>query len=157
MADRNLVLSNDGRLVAEFIWNGDRFSHEISIDGIVVAHSVEGDAETDWPPSPPIQQLSMEWIQGLKTALGVGAAGRSHWSISAGPCQENTSAIRFDLACRSKETPGFLGSGYKLQSELEIQIVDGQRDDQSDGLRQIAANRSDGPTTQWSYLLQAAT
>jgi len=152
MSDRNLVVSSDGRLVAEFVWNDDRFSHELSVDGKVVAHSVEGDAESDWPPSPPIQQLSMETIKGLEMALGLGAAGRSHWSISAGPCQENPSAIRFDLACRSKEKPEFLGSGYEFKSPLEMQVIDGR----SDGPVRITAIPSDGPTTQWSYRLSAS-
>jgi hypothetical protein len=156
MPDRYSVVSKDGQLTAEFQWNGDRFSHELSVDGAVVSQSVEGDSQCDWPSSPPIQQLSQEKINGQMMVLGVGGAGRSHWSISAGPCSEDAGAIRFDLACRFKETPKVLGSFYKIDSSLAIQIISGQST-QEDGNEGVVADPSQGPTAQWSYRLRRRT
>jgi len=71
-------------------------------------------ADEDWPASPPIQQLSQERIEGSETLLGVGQAGKSHWSISVETINDpSRCAIRFDIACRTKMRPQFLGSSYE--------------------------------------------
>lgn len=73
--------------------------------------------DEDWPASPPIQQLSLESINDRPTLLGVGQAGKSHWSISIEPIDfEGEAALRFDVACRTRTDPGWLGSTYRRTS-----------------------------------------
>ena len=67
----------------------------------------------DWPGSPPIQQLSLESIRGAMTLLGVGQAGKSHWSVSVETVGDGDDAVlRFDVACRTSQVPEWLGSRY---------------------------------------------
>lgn len=104
-----------------FRWSGDRFKHVIDAGGRVVAESVEGDSDSLWPPSPPIQQLSLETLDGRPTLLGVGAAGRSHWSVSVQAVPHDRAAVfEFDWACRFKSDPGVLGSEYRLHDSLRV-------------------------------------
>ncbi|NND98804.1 MAG: hypothetical protein HKN47_15905 [Pirellulaceae bacterium] len=111
------VASADGLLRVEFHWNGDRYGHRFVLpDGQTVA-SVEGDAESAWPPSPPLQQLSLEEINGAPVVLGVGAAGTSHWSISV---EQREQGLRFDFACRSKSPVGWIGCSYRISDRLEF-------------------------------------
>ncbi len=152
MPDEYRVVSQDGRLVAEFDWHGDRYCHRLSYDGNSVGKSIEGDAEAIWPPSPPIQQLSLERIDQQSMVLGVGAAGRSHWSLSAQPCKDDATALQFDFACRSKDSAVFLGSSYQLETPLHLSIIHGRFELESD-VRRILADGSKGPTRQWSYRL----
>src|SRR5437016_1791687 len=85
--------SNNLRLRVEFTWRGDRFGQVISFvgpDGRVqpLLESIEGTASDDWPPSPPLQSLSIEKLSdGRSAALFVGMAGGSHWSASVEPIQ----------------------------------------------------------------------
>ncbi len=146
------VSSQDGRLIVEFVWNGDRFSQQFRLDRVVVGSSIEGDSHQSWPISPPIQQLSLEVINGQSMVLGVGGAGRSHWSISASPCRQDPAAIRFDLACRCKEAAEFLGSSYRIAPALTLSVIDGQLQKKGD-VSIVEASDSDEPTRQWSYAI----
>lgn len=124
----------DGRcgLRVRFSYQGDRFGHAIELltatGTTPVMLSCEiGDAETDgsetrptgtdvWPPSPPLQQLSLETNgRGQQVALLLGMAGRSHWSLSVEPeaASSPSAGFTFDVACRPAGVPGFLGSGYR--------------------------------------------
>jgi len=102
----------------EFAWRRDRFQHKLAalIDGraVLLLESVEGSDEA-WPPSPPLQQLSIEETRlGARVALLVGMAGRSHWSLSVEPGDEPKSLI-FDAACLVRGDVGQLGSAYQFQ------------------------------------------
>lgn len=108
-----LLASDDRRLRVEFDWRGDRFAHRIFVDDVPIAESIDGDADDPWPPSPPLQQLSLEQINGAPVVLGVGSAGRSHWSISV-ELSLQSNAVKFDMACRCPAGIGFLGSTYRL-------------------------------------------
>lgn len=103
-----------------FCWQGDRFGHVIEVmkDGVATNHllrSLESDAQEYWPSSPPIQQVSLEQIGDAPTALGVGATGTGHWSISiqAGQIQDKIGLV-FDVALKFSMTPVRCGSGYAL-------------------------------------------
>jgi hypothetical protein len=122
------VESIDGRLRIEFHWIDDRYQQRVRLDGVEVGFSLEGDANQPWPPSPPIQQLSIETIDGRPTALAVGGAGRGHWSLSGTPELGQPSAIRFELACRCGESTAFLGSTYRLAEALVVEPTDGEVD-----------------------------
>ena len=91
-----------------FRWTDDRFDHSIRLGADEVSCR-RGSDKDSWPDSPPIQQLSIEQIDGRSVALGVGCAGKSHWSLSVEP---TTDGFRFDWACRAKETPTRLGTAY---------------------------------------------
>jgi hypothetical protein len=99
-----------------------RFGHSLVAVRAGVEHSlltsVEGTDQQDWPPSPPLQDFSIEEQSGAdqvsrQVLLAVGMAGTSHWSASviADPA---TRSIEFDVACRAKTTPSFLGSTYQF-------------------------------------------
>ncbi len=114
---------NDGhKLRVEFFKQGDRYAHRLSAvlveeDGsrrvIPLAESVEGTADEPWPPSPPLQSLSMEEMPVAgRAALLVGMAGRSHWSASIELDLIGKDPPRFDLACRFTTVPERLGSTY---------------------------------------------
>lgn len=113
------AIDADGRGVRlEFYRENDRYRHRLLfIDGdrvIEVARSVEGTDVVVWPKSPPLQQLSLENQQGSKeVALGVGMAGRSHWSLAVDAFTDPPS-LRFEAACRFNERPELLGSTYEL-------------------------------------------
>lgn len=116
----SLIAMNAGGLGLQvhFAWRQDRHVHAIGlmIDGtsIPVFESVEGTSVDIWPPSPPLQQLSVEELRpAIQVALLVGMAGKSHWSMSVEPAADRAAFI-FDVACRSRDAAEQLGSGYSL-------------------------------------------
>ena len=114
-------------LVVDFVERGDRVGHVVlSIDAVgqrvVLAESVEGEADDDWPASPPLQNLSIETLsEGRSAAFLVGMAGGSHWSASVESIGET---IVFDVACRHGDSPGRLGSCYQLLETGALQFFD---------------------------------
>ena len=139
-AAKPMVLASDLWHV-EFTRRGDRLAHVISrlVDGLPrpLLSSIEGTANDEWPPSPPLQEVHFESRPGVELALPVGMAGKSHWSISIELCAA-TGRLTFDVACRVRSVPVFLGSKYAiiqpsgvgLQNEpgwkLDVEPIDGQ-------------------------------
>lgn len=80
-----------------------------------VLTSVEGDSRQVFPPSPPLQQLATEQLDGGRAVvLLLGMAGRSHWSASA-ESQPSQRSVRFDVACRTRVADGqCLHSVYQI-------------------------------------------
>lgn len=122
-----MVVCADGKsLAVEFVERGDRVGHVVlSIDAagkrLVLAESSEGAADDDWPASPPLQNLSIETLtDGRQAAFLVGMAGGSHWSASVEAIGET---IVFDIACRHGDSPGPLGSRYRLLETSALQFV----------------------------------
>jgi hypothetical protein len=159
MADakpRTLALAtSDGRLRLEFHWQRDRFMQQLFVDSVEAGNSIEGDAEDSWPSSPPLQQLSLEDIKGSSVILGVGAAGQGHWSISVeiDSQSDGTDAIKFELACWSKQQPPFLGSSYRLADSIALTPADGASQ-LRDGRIIVSPVDLDSQTRRWSYLLR---
>lgn len=96
---------------------GDRLGHRIEVDThdgfVTVAASREGTSLDSWPPSPPLQDLHLERTPaGEPVALLVGGAGGSHWSASV--TLDAGAAATFDIACRVKARPSWLGSCYRV-------------------------------------------
>jgi hypothetical protein len=117
------------RLRIEFIWLGDRFRHVISAvhpSGEIqpLLESIEGSAANNWPPSPPLQSLSIETLaDGRRVALLVGMAGGSHWSASIEPTFGSAEFL-FDLACRHTKQPTHLGSNYqRLSKSSDVPLI----------------------------------
>ena len=173
------LTTEDERLRVDFRWRDDRFVQELFVDSVAAGISVEGDAHDDWPSSPPLQQLSLEKINDSSVILGVGAAGRSHWSISVeviasvpangvlesgvlenrgdgdpvGPAgHARGSKIKFELACRSKERPAFIGSSYQLADSIAVTVDEGASDVR-DRLTVVGPEDFGSPTYRWSYQL----
>ena len=143
MNDRRPTLSLDDASV-NFLWTGDRFAHEVRLGDRVVARSIEGDGDQDFPPSPPIQDLSIETLDMGKAALGVGGAGRGHWSISV---LIRDGGFDFDIACRHPDAIDHLGSRYEIiDSRGWSAGSQTERDDAGFKPTQIIL-----PMTRWSY------
>jgi hypothetical protein len=111
----SVVLTCDS-LIMTFQKRGDRYGHQISryfsdgIVGLLVSH--EGTSDDVWPPSPVLQSLHLERRPGgVQTALLVGTAGRSHWSLSV-EADATRNRLLFDVACRIHDAPEWLGSSY---------------------------------------------
>jgi len=116
------AVGRDGHgLRVAFIWDEDRFGHEIScLEGRVATVCLTAELGRDqdpWPASPALQQLSLEELQpGRPSALLVGMAGQSHWSqcVEADPA---TTSLTFDVACRVQREPQWLGSRYRVHHD----------------------------------------
>jgi hypothetical protein len=103
---------------------GDRFGHEIQCrdaDGFaVLLRTLEGQPEDPWPPGPPLQSLHLEaGSNGNQTAMLVGMAGTSHWSMTV-EADRGKDRFLFDIACRIRELPQWLGSSYNHAAEPSI-------------------------------------
>jgi hypothetical protein len=106
-------------LRAEFRFQGDRFTHVVSLIGrgeasIPFLQSVEGTAAEAWPASPPLQSLHIDRLPtGREAALLVGMAGRGHWSASIEAIPDSATLV-FDIACRLSGGEPALASRYRL-------------------------------------------
>ena len=109
------VVIECGLLRIEFVWSADRYGHRILTStpgGECILTSREGRPDEKWPPSPPLQSLHLEDRPGgVRIAMLVGMAGRSHWSMSV-ETDIARSRLLFDVACRVSEQPLWLGSSY---------------------------------------------
>jgi hypothetical protein len=166
-----------GQLRASFERRGDRIAHTIELAvgdaTVVLLESCEGSAEEHWPASPPVQELerapSAPASQPLdagtpQVAWLIGRAGASHWSASVEANADGS--ITFDMACRLREKPVWLGSHYRVladgaSSGLAIETLDGCQlataaDSHADSRISIAAEVPDGEfprTIRWRYRL----
>jgi hypothetical protein len=129
IADLSAIDSRGVGLRIRFVWQGDRYYHQIdAMDGLLsrtLLESVEGDETAAWPPSPFLQQVNISWIASDKehghVAMLVGTALNCDWSmcVSAhdGRCYSRDASdeigLFFDVACRTDEPPEFLGSSYR--------------------------------------------
>ncbi len=111
------VEKSDCRLRVIYHRDGDRYSHQVELicgdRTVVICQSIEGNDHDAWPLSPPIQQLHLEDQANGRVILGVGLAGKSHWSVS-NEAKSDTAALRFDWACRYGSDQASLGTTYRL-------------------------------------------
>ncbi|MCA9262551.1 MAG: hypothetical protein KDA60_01835 [Planctomycetales bacterium] len=123
--------------VVQFRWLGDRYSHWLGWQWEDTCHplltSCEGTPDHHWPTSPPCQELQEhEGPAGVDALLGVGRAGKSHWSVVVG-AQGQEGELCFDLACKIIGEPTQIGSTYAYApglrvtqvSEHAVQLTDG--------------------------------
>lgn len=104
-----------GGMTVRFGWRGDRWAHDVVGTDGTRWQSIEETGGADdprWPASPVLVELSVLDTPAGPVILGVGLAGRSHFSASVGPDPSHPDRLRFDLACRVNEPPGWLGSTY---------------------------------------------
>ena len=138
----------------EFFWQEDRYMHRIVVNEQAIASSLFGDGDESWPPTPPIQQLSCEEINGNQVLFGVGAAGKSHWSLSVEQeTHDSGFKLKFHYACRSKEQPDWIGSTYLIGDRIEVQPIAGSKLESSDeSLRIAPVEISESvETVEWAY------
>jgi len=130
-----------GRLSVAFTWAGDRWQHAVTIDGRPLATSLEHTADgrdPEWPASPPLVELSTASTGAGLAVLGVGRAGRSHYSASFTPLVAEPDTVLVEIACRVSEPPAWLGSTYVMAGRP---------------VRIVAAPPETGPpvTVRWAY------
>lgn len=106
-----------------FEWSGDRWRHRAIVaahgGSTIVFESLDGREGTDaaggapWPPSPVITDLAAANDAAAHALLAVGAAGRTHFSLSVTRHPTRRDTLLFEVACRVHESPGRLGSTYR--------------------------------------------
>jgi hypothetical protein len=104
-----------GTTIVVFRRSGDRWEHELRLSSGRVWQSVEGpgpDGDARWPASPPIVEVSRVTAGQAPVLLGVGRAGRSHYSLSVAAVANEPDTLLFDVACRIQEPAVWLGSAY---------------------------------------------
>lgn len=111
----------------------DRFETRIHlVDGPTTSPLLQSVEDVGpWPPSPPWQEVHVHSQSGGGHVLMlVGRAGKSHWSMSV-TAESDRPALVFDVACRIRERPTFLGSRYQAASPLThaSQLPSGESDD----------------------------
>ena len=117
------VALSAGRTGVVFTWHGDRWRHSVSIDGVPFATSQEHTADgrdRSWPASPPLVELSTLETPNGPAILAVGLAGRSHFSASISRHPGEADTLLFEIACRIKEPPVWLGSTYLVADETVL-------------------------------------
>ena len=134
-----------GDTTIAFDWQSDRWGHRVTIDGRLVAESVEGPdsgaGDPRWPASPVLTEVTPATAGGRPAIVGVGLAGRSHFSASFAPHPTLADTVLVEIACRVQEPPVWLGSTYRA--------ADGRL------VRMVASHTAAGGlprTIQWSYL-----
>ena len=145
-----------GATEAVFEWREDRFRHRVrsmSPEGIpLVFESIEGveDASGEfdprWPASPVIAALA-EGDPGGGALVGIGSAGRSHFSLAVTPHGTLRDTLVFEVACRVRDAPGRLGSAYRRTApEGAVVMLGPEREPGDSGLpRTIRWTYSIGP------------
>jgi hypothetical protein len=128
-------------LRVRFERRGDRYGQLIDVaeGGAWAAclESIEGDGDDPWPPSPPLQQLSIEELSpGRLVALMVGMAGKSHWSVSV-ECAPTCTSLIFDVACRLARQPRLLASSYRCLQASSLRTCDPSRLLVADGAAEV--------------------
>ena len=125
-----------GACAAACVWQEDRWTHCVDGQNSSQAgsqsgrqsgwQSVEGpwphDGDPRWPASPVLVELSRVQAAGGPAIVGVGLAGRTHFSASIAPDARCPDAIRFEIAARLHEASGWLGSTYRSGGQL-LRIV----------------------------------
>ncbi len=147
MPSHSLVTLAAGPLAIAFDRRPDRWAHRVMLDGRIVAESVEGPGEGPddprWPASPVLTEVTLTTASGRPAIVGVGLAGRSHFSASFTPHPTLTDAVLVEIACRVQEHPIRLGSTYRM--------TDGRL------VRAVPCGQAGSPplprTIQWSYAI----
>ena len=124
---RGPVRLHAGPTAAIFTWNGDRWAHRITTGEATIWTSLDGPCppanDPRWPASPVLVELSRVSVPRGDAAVsqaivGVGLAGRSHFSASIASDPHDAGVIRFEIACRLHDPPGWIGSTYRQGDRL---------------------------------------
>ena len=131
-----------------FLREHDRWRHVVALADGSRLESVEGPqntaADPRWPASPALTEVSLVGAAGRPAIVGLGLAGRSHFSVSVAAHPDRPDTLLFEVACRIQEPPAWLGSTYRA--------ADG-------GSMQATPQAADGDlprTVQWAYTVGPA-
>lgn len=157
MRKRPPIVLQCNSLSVQFEWTGDRYRHDILSGKDIVASSIEGDSLDEVPPSPPLQDLSLESLGGdVLAVMGVGGAGRGHWSISV--TRVDNDGLLFELACRGDVAK--LGSQYRILGDITIEpLPTGQLQSPAkiNSTAQVRPIERLVGTSVWSYIVRRTT
>lgn len=111
----------------DFYRLADRWEHRIVVvsgeSETIVLTSIEGDAATVYPPSPPLQDLDRHELASGDAVLAVGMAGTNHWSASFSV--EAGTILYADLACLFKHSApddsSMLKSSYQIVGDIAVE------------------------------------
>lgn len=157
LADPRTVRIVAGTTEAVFEWREDRFGHRVravTSEGMpLVFESIEGAGEAGgrpdprWPASPVIAALA-EGDQSGGALVGIGAAGRTHFSLAVTPHATLRDTLVFEVACRVRDAPQRLGSAYRRTSPDDDMVILGPAGEPADsGLPR---------TIRWTYAIGPA-
>lgn len=134
-AEHRIVKSNKvvtldcGKLRIEWQRVEDRWQHVIGVkfesNFSAYISSIEGVADDLWPMSPTFQEMHVECRGDITIMFLTGMAGASHWSASI-QCEPALDCVTFDIACRCKQTPEWLGSLYQTAEGVQVTHSIGQ-------------------------------
>lgn len=115
-SDPDPILITAGAVAVRFRWQGDRWGHEVfGPRSTPLWRSMEGPGaggDPRWPESPAWVSLSRLGAGEEAPLMAVGQAGRTHFSAVIAPDPAEAEVLRFDLAARVQEGPGWIGSSY---------------------------------------------
>lgn len=81
-----LIVLSAGAIEVVFEWTADRWTHRLLLDGEPVWESIDGPwppgGDPRWPASPVLVELDRVGSGPAAAVVGVGLAGRSHFSAS---------------------------------------------------------------------------
>lgn len=137
-----------GAVAVAFERSGDRWRHVVTLAGGLLLESIEGPADPAadprWPASPVLTEVSVVDAAGRPAILGLGLAGRSHFSVSIAAHPDRPDTLLFEVACRIQEPPGWLGSTYRATDGGLVRAVP------------VAADADLPRTVQWAYTVGPA-
>ncbi len=148
----------------EFHWRGDRYSHTIgAVDGDKIVPLLASMEETEsdlFPSSPCLSQVHQQ----DQILFFTGATSACHWSMSVQATEPL--GLVFEVACRLKSQPCWLGSTYKLlhPEAKEKFCVDSnlwscettEEDAEQIRIGSVADLPGEFPATQqWNYVVRA--
>jgi hypothetical protein len=132
-----------GTTVVEFTRDGDRWRHRIATADGRRWESVEGEADHAcdpcWPASPVLTEVTLTETAGRPAILGLGLAGRSHFSLCVTIHAGQPDTLLFEAACRLTTMVGWLGSTYRGPEDKAIV------------LEPCGTPSAPPATVQWSY------
>ncbi len=109
---------SSGLIEVVFHWQNDRWIHSLHArqpdgsrgPGCWHTAPPRPDDDPQWPSSPPLVELADVQATHSTALVAVGRAGTSHFSASI--TAQPDGGICFEIACRLKADPGWLGSTY---------------------------------------------
>jgi hypothetical protein len=140
-ADKSPLRLQAGATSVTFTWSGDRWEHAVLVADGRRWRSVEGPGHAGgdprWPASPALVEVSLVAAGSGPAVLGVGLAGRSHFSLSVVACPDRADTLLFEAAARIVEPATWVGSTYH----------------ENVGVVRAAADRTIAPpaTVRWAY------
>lgn len=119
------------QLRLQFDKSGDRWKHRWQLVDSTgqttdVLTSIEGDDQDTFPASSALQEINLHELPTGQAILGVGMAGKGHWSASYSveTGDDKQPSIKCDLACLLKQLNAdgqWLGSTYSINENVSLE------------------------------------